>query len=159
MQIKIIHVGKIRERYFADAICEYKKRLSRYAAVELISVPDSPEPDNPSEKEADLVRAKEGFEIAKRIKPPDYLIALDLRGKELSSEEFSGLLAKVMLSGKSAISFVIGGSVGLSEDIKKRADFVLSFSKLTFPHRLMPVILLEQAYRAFKILRAEPYHK
>lgn len=159
MNISIIGVGKIKEKYLRDGIEEYKKRLSRYCSIELIEIPDEKAPETLSEKEEEQVKIKEGQGILKHIKEGTYVIALDIKGKNLSSEEFSGMLQDLALTGKSNIAFIIGGSLGISKEVLQRADYSLSFSKMTFPHQLMRMILLEQIYRGFKIIKGEPYHK
>ena len=146
MNIRIISVGKIKEKYIKDGINEYKKRLSRYCFVEIIEVPDEKAPETLSLKEEEAVK-------------DDYAVALDLRGKMLTSPELSSFISEKMISGTSTIDFIIGGSLGLSKRALKRADFSLCFSRMTFPHQLMRMILLEQIYRSFKIMRGEPYHK
>lgn len=159
MNIGIIGVGKIKEKYLRDGIEEYKKRLSRYCSIELIEIPDEKAPETLSEKEGEQVKIKEGQGILKHIKEGTYVIALDIKGKNLSSEEFSNTLKDLALTGKSSIAFIIGGSLGISKEVLQRADYSLSFSKMTFPHQLMRMILLEQIYRGFKIIKGEPYHK
>ncbi len=159
MNISVISVGKIKEKYLRDGIDEYKKRLSRYCNIELIEVMDEKAPENLSEKEEDQIKIKEGQAILKHIKEGTYVIALAINGKLLSSEELSDMLSNLGLTGKSSIAFVIGGSLGLSKEVLDRADYKLSFSKMTFPHQLMRMILLEQVYRGFKIMKGEPYHK
>lgn len=159
MNISIISVGKIKEKYLRDGIDEYKKRLSRYCNIELIEVMDEKAPENLSEKEEEQIKIKEGQSILKHIKEGTYVIALAINGKLLSSEELSDMLSNLGLTGKSSIAFVIGGSLGLSKEVLDRADYKLSFSKMTFPHQLMRMILLEQVYRGFKIMKGEPYHK
>lgn len=159
MNISVISVGKIKEKYLRDGIDEYKKRLSRYCNIELIEVMDEKAPENLSEKEEEQIKIKEGQSILKHIKEGTYVIALAINGKLLSSEELSDMLSNLGLTGKSSIAFVIGGSLGLSKEVLDRADYKLSFSKMTFPHQLMRMILLEQVYRGFKIMKGEPYHK
>lgn len=159
MNISIISVGKIKEKYLRDGIDEYKKRLSRYCNIELIEVMDEKAPESLSGKEEEQIKIKEGQSILKHIKEGTYVIALAINGKLLSSEELSDMLSNLGLTGKSSIAFVIGGSLGLSKEVLDRADYKLSFSKMTFPHQLMRMILLEQVYRGFKIMKGEPYHK
>jgi 23S rRNA (pseudouridine1915-N3)-methyltransferase len=159
MNICIISVGKLKEKYLKDGIDEYKKRLSRYCSIDIIEVPDEKAPENLSEKEEEQIKIKEGQAILKYVKEGTYVIALDLRGKMLSSEEFSILIADLGISGNSNIAFIIGGSLGLSKEVVERADYKLSFSKMTFPHQVMRLILLEQVYRGFRIMKNEPYHK
>lgn len=159
MNIKIIGVGKIKEKYLKEGIKEYLKRLQPVAKIEIIEVADEKEPANSSPAEEKIVKEKEEERIKKHLKPGSFLIALAIEGKELSSEGFAQKLKNLALEGKSDITFVIGGSLGLSKGILDKADFLLSFSKMTFPHQLMRLILLEQIYRAFKIIRGETYHK
>lgn len=159
MKITIITVGKIKEKYLKDAISEYSKRLGRYCKMEIVEVADEKTPDNASETMEKQIRKKEGERIEKYIREGAYVIALAIDGKMLSSEELSEKMDSLGVQGISHIIFVIGGSIGLDENILKRADLLLSFSKMTFPHQLMRVILLEQIYRGYKILSNEPYHK
>lgn len=159
MQIKIIAVGKLKERYLKDAADEYLKRLSAYCKIEIAEVSEEKISDNPSKSEEDMVRQKEGQRIVKAIAERDYVIALDISGKQLSSEELAEKIQDLALYGNSSIALIIGGSIGLSQEVLKRSDFHLSFSKMTFPHQLMRIILLEQIYRAFKINAGQPYHK
>ncbi len=159
MKISIVCVGKIKEKFYRDAIDEYTKRLSRYCKTEILEVPDEKTPDNASEAEELLIKKKEGEKILSKIKDDAFVITLEILGKKLDSVSFANLLEKTALSGKSHIQFVIGGSLGLHEDISKRADYKLSFSDMTFPHQLMRVILCEQIYRGYRIINGEPYHK
>ncbi|WP_138206408.1 23S rRNA (pseudouridine(1915)-N(3))-methyltransferase RlmH [Haloimpatiens lingqiaonensis] len=159
MNITIISVGKLKEKYLKMAIDEYSKRLSRYCKLDLIEVPDEKTPDNASEKEELSIKEKEGQAILKHIKDNMYVVALDLKGKMISSEELSNFIGDCTLGGSSHIAFIIGGSLGLSQEILKRANYKLCFSKMTFPHQLFRVMLLEQIYRAFRIRSGEPYHK
>ncbi|EKO1914267.1 23S rRNA (pseudouridine(1915)-N(3))-methyltransferase RlmH [Clostridium botulinum] len=159
MNISIISVGKIKEKFLKAAIDEYSKRLSKYCNLNIIEVTDEKTPDNASLKEENIIKEKEGNLILKHIKDTSFVIALDLKGKSITSEEFSNLIENCRLTGKSTITFVIGGSLGLSEQVLSRANYKLSFSKMTFPHQLFRVMLLEQVYRAFRILCREPYHK
>jgi len=159
MNITIISVGKIKEKYLKNAIGEYSKRLSRYCKLSSIEVSDEKAPENLSETEMEMIKDKEGEGILKNIKDESYVIALDIKGKMISSEEFAKKLDNLGIQGKSNIVFVIGGSLGLSQNVLKRANYKLSFSPMTFPHQLMKVILLEQVYRGFRINRGEPYHK
>lgn len=159
MNISIICVGKLKEKYLKSAIDEYSKRLSRYCRLDILELPDEKTPDNCSEKEELLIKNKEGSNILKHIKENMYVIALDLKGKMLSSEELACYVDNLGLKGISNIAFVIGGSLGLSEEVLKRASYKLCFSKMTFPHQLMRVILLEQVYRSYRIINGEPYHK
>ncbi|AEH49726.1 23S rRNA (pseudouridine(1915)-N(3))-methyltransferase RlmH [Parageobacillus thermoglucosidasius] len=159
MHIHIISVGKLKERYLAEGIAEYTKRLSSYAKVGIIEVPDEKAPEHLSEQEAEQIKQKEGERILAKIPDDAYVIALAIEGKMKSSEQFAESLDKLATYGKSKIAFIIGGSLGLSKQVMERADEALSFSKMTFPHQLMRLILLEQIYRAFRISRGEPYHK
>ncbi|WP_044749278.1 23S rRNA (pseudouridine(1915)-N(3))-methyltransferase RlmH [Bacillus alveayuensis] len=159
MNISIICVGKLKEKYLKQGIDEYVKRLSGYAKVEIIEVPDEKAPENLSDQEMEQVKQKEGERILAKISDDTYVIALAIEGKMKSSEELAESLDKLATYGKSKIAFVIGGSLGLSKQVMQRANEALSFSKMTFPHQLMRLILLEQVYRAFRINRGEPYHK
>lgn len=159
MKIILITVGKIKEKYLRDAISEYRKRLSRYCKLEIVEVADEKTPDQASEAVDENIRAKEGERILKYIKDDMYVITLEIGGKMLSSEEFARQIETLGVQGKSSIAFVIGGSIGLGKEVLKRSDYALSFSKMTFPHQLMRVILLEQVYRAYRIINGEPYHK
>lgn len=159
MKITVVSVGKIKEKYFTGAINEYAKRLSKYCKLEQVEVPDEKAPENLSDKEMIQVKDKEGDRILSKINDQAYVIALAIEGKQLTSEALSSQIEKLGVSGKSHIVFVIGGSLGLSDNVLKRANYKLSFSKMTFPHQLMKVVLLEQVYRAFRISWGEPYHK
>ncbi|MHC1719406.1 MAG: 23S rRNA (pseudouridine(1915)-N(3))-methyltransferase RlmH [Clostridiaceae bacterium] len=159
MNISIISVGKLKEKYLKEAVAEYSKRLSRYCRLEIIEVPDEKAPENASDKEEFLIKEKEGAAILKHVKDNMHVVVLDLKGKMLSSEEFSKYIDDCGVKGESNIAFIIGGSLGLSQDVLKRADFSISFSRMTFPHQLMRVILLEQIYRGYRIMSGEPYHK
>ncbi len=159
MNITIISVGKIKEKYLKNAIKEYSKRLSRYCKLSDIEVNDEKAPENLSEIEMENIKDKEGQGILKNIKDGTYVIALAIEGDMLSSEKFADKLDRLAIQGKSNVAFIIGGSLGLSEEVLSRADYKLSFSPMTFPHQLMKVILLEQVYRGFRINRGEPYHK
>lgn len=159
MNISIICVGKLKEKYLKAAIEEYSKRLTRYCKLDIIEVPDEKTPDNASNKEEMLIKEKEGLSILKHIKDTSFVIALDLKGKMLSSEELSEFMKDSAIKGNSTLTFLIGGSLGLSKEVLNRANFSLCFSKMTFPHQLMRVILLEQIYRGYRIINNEPYHK
>ncbi|MGN0160383.1 MAG: 23S rRNA (pseudouridine(1915)-N(3))-methyltransferase RlmH [Lachnospiraceae bacterium] len=159
MKITIIAVGKIKEKFYRDAIDEYAKRLSRYCKLELVEVADEKTPDNASELENQKIRRKEGERILAHVRDNTYVIVLAIEGKMLDSVELSEKIQKLGVSGVGDITMIIGGSLGLSEEVYGRADFKLSFSKMTFPHQLMRVILLEQIYRAYRIAANEPYHK
>lgn len=158
MNIDIIAVGKLKEKYLRDAVGEYAKRLSAFAKLNIIELPDEKICEKPSVKETEAVKNKEGEAILSKIRRDSYVIALCVEGKQVSSEQLSERLSEVMMT-SSNIVFIIGGSLGLSDSVKNIADFKLSFSKMTFPHQLMRVILLEQVYRGFKIMRNESYHK
>ncbi|MCR5655372.1 MAG: 23S rRNA (pseudouridine(1915)-N(3))-methyltransferase RlmH [Lachnospiraceae bacterium] len=159
MKITIISVGKIKEAFYRDAVSEYRKRLSAFCKLDLIEVDDEKTPDKAGDEENKRIRDKEGERIRKYLDPHAYVIALAIHGKSYDSVALSRHMDELMLSGRSHIIFVIGGSLGLSEDVLRASDEQLSFSKLTFPHQLMRVILLEQLYRCFKISKGEPYHK
>lgn len=159
MKIQVICVGKLKEKYLKDGVLEYSKRLSRFCSFEIIELNDEKIPQNPSLSECSKVIENEGERILKKINNESFVISLCVEGKSLSSEEFAQKISKITLSGKSSITFIIGGSLGLSESIKKISDFKLSFSTFTFPHQLMRLILTEQIYRAFKINSNEEYHK
>lgn len=159
MNIQIVTVGKLKEKYIKEAVGEYSKRLSKYCKLEMVEVPDEKAPENLSNAEAELIKNKEGQGILKHIRDDAYVISLEIMGRMLSSEGLADHMNSLALKGKSNITFVIGGSLGLSEQVSKRADFHLSFSLMTFPHQLMKVILLEQIYRGFRILGGGPYHK
>ena len=159
MKIKLITVGKIKEKFFSQAIDEYSKRLSRYCKLEIIEVADEKTPDEASLHEEELIKSREGERILKSIKDDAYVVALAIEGKKLTSPGFADFVEKLGVGGTSHIQFVIGGSLGLAPEVMKRADYKLSFSDMTFPHQLMRVILLEQVYRAYRIINGEPYHK
>ena len=159
MRINIVCVGKIKEKYLKLGIDEFKKRLSKYCKLEIIELEDEKAPENLSDKEMLIIKEKEGKKILSKIKDNSYVIALAIDGKNLSSEELAQTINKLGVRGVSNITFVIGGSLGLSDEVLSRADYKLSFSKMTFPHQLMRLILLEQVYRAFRINNNEPYHK
>lgn len=159
MKITLITVGKIKEKYLKDAIAEYSKRLSRYCKLEIIEVADEKAPDNASETVEDGIRDKEGERILKYVKDDAYVVTLEIKGKLLTSEELAEKIDKLGIQGTSHIIFIIGGSIGLGKEVLKRSDYALSFSKMTFPHQLMRVILLEQIYRSYRIISHEPYHK
>ena len=159
MNITVICIGKLKESYWREAIQEYGKRLNKYCTLLIDELKEERLPDRASLSDEEAVKEAEGQSIIKRIKAGSYVIALDGKGKVLSSEGFAGSLSQLALSGKSDLTFIIGGSLGLSQDVLSRADLRLSFSAMTFPHQMMRVILLEQIYRAFKINRNEVYHK
>ena len=159
MRVTIVCVGKLKEAYWRGAIEEYSKRLSRYMKLEIVELPDEKAPETMSPAQEDEVRQKEGLRILKAIKEDAFAVALAIEGKTLSSEALADFMAEKAVRGVSHMVFIIGGSLGLSKEVMKRADFALSFSPMTFPHQMMRVILLEQIYRAEKINRKEPYHK
>ena len=159
MNVTILAVGKLKEKYWRDAIAEYSKRLKSYCNLQIIEIKESPLRANPSAADEEAVKIAEGADILNKIKPSDYVITLEIKGKGLSSEALAQKIEALAIDGKSSIVFVIGGSLGLSEEVSSRADFKLSFSAMTFPHQMMRVILLEQIYRSFKINRLEAYHK
>ncbi|MBM7572554.1 23S rRNA (pseudouridine(1915)-N(3))-methyltransferase RlmH [Aquibacillus albus] len=159
MKISIIAVGKLKEKYLKQGIQEYVKRLGAYANVEIIEVPDEKAPENMSEAEMEEVKRKEGERILTKINTDTYIISLEIMGQMVTSEKFAEKLDQLAIHGKSKIAFVIGGSLGLSDEVSRRSDFALSFSKMTLPHQLMRLVLVEQVYRAFRINRGEPYHK
>lgn len=159
MKITIITVGKIKENYLKDAICEYSKRLSRYCKLNIIELADEKTPDNASQREEELIKEKEGQRIMAQIKSDSYVIALSLNEKEFDSPTFSNKIQQLGVNGVNHITFIIGGSIGIAKNVLDYSNECVSFSKLTFPHQLMRVILLEQLYRSFKIATNEPYHK
>lgn len=159
MKITICCVGKIKEKFYSQAIEEYSKRLSKYCKLEIKEAADEKTPDSASDTVNRMIKEKEGDRLLSNIKDDSYVIALAIDGKMLDSVELSEKIDNLMLSGKSDIVFVIGGSLGLDKRVLDRADDKLSFSKMTFPHQLMRVILLEQIYRSFRIMKNEPYHK
>ncbi|MCP3032150.1 23S rRNA (pseudouridine(1915)-N(3))-methyltransferase RlmH [Halobacillus sp. A1] len=159
MKITIVTVGKLKEKYLKQGIEEYIKRLTPYAKVEVVEVPDEKAPENLSEAQMLEVKQKEGERILSKIQPDTHVFTLEIEGKQLTSEKLAKQLDDLATYGKSKVAFVIGGSLGLSDEVLKRSDYGLSFSKMTFPHQLMRLMLVEQVYRAFKINRGEPYHK
>ena len=159
MKITILCVGKIKEKIYRDAILEYSKRLSRYVKLEIVEVADEKTKDQASDGEMELVRQREGERLIASMKEDGYVVCLAIEGKMLDSVELSEKIEGLGVAGNSHIYFVIGGSLGLSKQVLSRADYLLSFSKMTFPHQLMRVILLEQIYRAYRIMNHEPYHK
>ena len=159
MNITLITVGKIKEKYFRDTIAEYQKRLSKYCRLEIVEVADEKTPDKASETEEAQIRQREAARIRKAVRDNAYCIALTIDGKKRDSVNLATHIEQLGLSGKSNLVFVIGGSLGLYDSVVQRADETLSFSELTFPHQLMRVILLEQIYRCFRIINNEPYHK
>ena len=160
MLIKIICVGKIKEKFYKDAIAEYEKRMTSYNKVEIIEVADEKSPETLSEKEIDQVKIAEGERILSKIKDDSFVVTLEIAGKDLDSIKFARLIQDEMLDGFGRdMVFVIGGSNGLGENVLKRSNYRLSFGKMTYPHQLMRVILMEQIYRAYRIINKEPYHK
>ena len=159
MKIKIVTVGKLKEKYLKDGIAEYSKRLSRFANLEMIELTDEKTPDRASDSENQKILELEGTRILSKIGDRDFVIVLAIEGKTLSSEEFSKQLEQAPINGFSTLTFVIGGSLGLSPKVKKRANLSISFGRLTLPHQLMRLVLVEQIYRAFTIQQGSPYHK
>lgn len=159
MKITLVTVGKIKEKYLEDAIAEYSKRLSRYCRLEILQVPDEKTPEGASEALENQIKEKEGERLLAQIREDAFVIALAIDGKMLDSEQLADKIGRLGVNGISQIVFVIGGSLGLSKQVLERADFRLSFSRMTFPHQLMRVILLEQIYRSYRILNHQPYHK
>ena len=159
MKITVITVGKIKEKYLRDAIAEYSKRLSKYCKLEILEVADEKTPDGASEIVEEGIRQKEGERILKLLKEDAYVVTLEIGGRMLDSVEFSKKIETLGIQGRSHICFIIGGSLGLGQKVRERSDYKLSFSKMTFPHQLMRVILLEQIYRSYRIMSNEPYHK
>ena len=159
MRINVVCVGKIKEKFYTQAVEEYSKRLSRYCKLDIVELADEKTPDNASEKEELQIKDKEGQLILSKIKDNMFVVAMDLNAKQMTSEEFSKFIETQGVMGNSNITFVIGGSLGLSQDVIKRANYKVCFSKMTFPHQLFRVMLLEQVYRSFRIMKNEPYHK
>jgi len=159
MKITVITVGKLKEKYLKDAIAEYSKRLSKYCKLEIVEVADEKTTENASEVMEKAVRSKEAERILKYVKEDAFVITLEIAGKQLTSEEFAEKIEQLGVRGISHILFIIGGSIGLGEEVLAKSDYALSFSKMTFPHQLMRVILLEQIYRSYRIINGEPYHK
>ena len=159
MKITIVTVGKIKEKYLKDAIAEYVKRLGRYCSLTIIETPDEKTPDGASPVLEEQIRREEGNRLLRQIRDDVYVITLEIEGKAMDSVEMARKIESLQVSGTSHIVFVIGGSLGLSIEVRKRADLALSFSRMTFPHQLMRLILLEQIYRSFRIINNEPYHK
>lgn len=159
MNINVITVGKIKEKYIKEGINEFSKRLSRYVKLRIIEIDDEKAPENLSQKDMERVLEKEGVKIISKIPQNSFIISLEIEGKHISSEMLSKKIEDIMVSGINDITFIIGGSLGLSDEVKQMSNFKLSFSKMTFPHQLMRLILLEQIYRSFRIMKNEPYHK
>ena len=159
MKITVLCVGKVKEKFFTDAIKEYSKRLSRYCKLEIVEVADEKTPDGASELVVNQIKEKEAERMEKYLPDSAYVIALAIEGKKLTSEKLAEKIDSLGISGTSHLVFLIGGSLGMSDRLLKRADYLLSFSDMTFPHQLMRVILLEQIYRSYRIIHGEPYHK
>ena len=159
MKITVITVGKLKEKFFRDAVSEYEKRLGRYCRLEIRETVDEKTPDSASESEKEQILQREGERIARLLPDGAYVVTLEIEGRKFTSEDFAGEIERLGVNGIGHLVFVIGGSLGLHNTIKKRADLAVSFSDMTFPHQLMRVVLLEQIYRAFRIINGEPYHK
>lgn len=159
MKLTVITVGKLKEKYWVDAVKEYKKRISKYAKIELIEVADEKEPNNASEKDIELIKDKEGERILSKIKDSQHVVTLEIEGKEYTSESLAKQYQTWMNTGKSDVVFVIGGSNGIGREVKKRSNQEISFGSLTYPHQMMKVMILEQLFRVNKILRNEAYHR
>ena len=159
MKIKVVTVGKLKEKYLKDGIAEYSKRISRFAKLEMIELADEKTPDRASESENQKILEIEGQRILSKVGDRDFVIVLAIKGKTLSSEEFSKQLEEASIKGFSTLTFIIGGSLGLAQDVKNRANLSVSFGRLTLPHQLMRLVLVEQIYRAFTIQQGSPYHK
>lgn len=159
MKITLITVGKIKEKFFRDAADEYGKRLSRYCKLDIREAADEKTPEKASQIQCEQILQKEGERILKLMPEDAFVITLEIEGRRLTSEAFASQIERLGVNGTSHIAFVIGGSIGLHNSIKKRADLAVSFSDMTFPHQLMRVVLLEQIYRAYRIMQGEPYHK
>lgn len=159
MKITIVTVGKIKEKYLRDAIAEYSKRLSKYCKLEIVEVADEKTPEHASDTVTEAIKSREAERILKYLKEDACVVTLEICGKQLTSEELADKIDKLGIQGTSHIIFVIGGSLGLGKEVLDRSDYALSFSKMTFPHQLMRVILLEQIYRSYRIIKQEPYHK
>lgn len=159
MKITIISVGKIKEKFFSQAISEYVKRLSRYCRLTMIEVPDEKAPENLSIADMNAVKNKEGQKILEKMPQGSFVVTLEIDGKQMTSEELAQNFEELALRGSSHICFIIGGSLGLGDAVSSASNLTLSFSRMTFPHQLFKIMLLEQVYRAFKIIKGEPYHK
>lgn len=159
MRITVITVGKVKEKFYQAAVDEYSKRLSKYCTLSQIEVSDEKAPESLSDREMTQVKDKEGERILSKIKDTQYVITLEIQGIQSDSESFADKIAQLGINGQSDIVFIIGGSLGLSEAVKRRSDYAMSFSKMTFPHQLMKVVLVEQIYRAYRIINNQPYHK
>lgn len=159
MKITVIAVGKVKEKFFREAIAEYEKRLGRYCKLEIREAADEKTPDGASETQREQILLREGERIQRFLPEDAYVVTLEIEGRKFTSEAFAGEIERLGVSGVGHIVFVIGGSLGLHNVIKRRADLAVSFSDMTFPHQLMRVVLLEQIYRAYRIINGEPYHK
>ncbi len=159
MKITVLCVGKVKEKFYRDALAEYEKRLGRYCRLEIVEVADEKTPDGAGRALEEQIKEREAQRLLDKIKTDAFVCTLEIKGKHFTSEGFAGWMEKLRLSGSSHLTFVIGGSLGLHETVRRRSDFALSFSDMTFPHQLMRVILLEQIYRSFRIVNGEPYHK
>lgn len=159
MNVNIIAVGRVKEKFMQEGINEYAKRLKPYCNIKIVEVPDEKAPENLSEKEKKDVIHRESARIVDKIRKGSFIISLCIEGTQMSSEKFAAYIENLTIRGYSDITFIIGGSLGLSDDVKAISDLKLSFSKMTFPHQLMRLVLVEQIYRAFKIINSEPYHK
>lgn len=159
MKITVIAVGKVKEKFFREAVAEYEKRLGRYCKLEIREAADERTPDGASETQREQILLREGERILRFLPEDAYVVTLEIEGRKFTSEAFAGEIERLGVSGVGHIVFVIGGSLGLHNTIKRRADLAVSFSDMTFPHQLMRVVLLEQIYRAFRIINGEPYHK
>ncbi len=159
MKVMILCVGKVKEKFYRDAIAEFEKRLSKYCKLQIVEVADEQTPDNAGEAIETMIKQKEAVRLLKNISDGDYVCTLEIGGRSMTSVAFSKWIEKAQIDGKNSIVFVIGGSLGLHDSVRKRSDFALSFSEMTFPHQLMRVILCEQIYRAYRIMNHEPYHK
>lgn len=159
MKITIVCVGKVKESFYREAIGEFQKRLSRYCKLEILEVTDEQTPDGAGQALENQIKEKEGSRILSRLKDDAFVVTLEIQGKKMTSEAFAGFLEKAAIEGRGSLTFVIGGSLGLSKEVLNRSNAAVSFSDMTFPHQLMRVILCEQIYRGFRILNGEPYHK
>ncbi|NTW71591.1 MAG: 23S rRNA (pseudouridine(1915)-N(3))-methyltransferase RlmH [Eubacteriaceae bacterium] len=159
MNLTIIAVGKIKEKFYTDALGEYTKRLGRYCSLKILEVPDEKAPENLSPGDMLSVTEKEGRKIIEKIPPSSIVITMDIEGKQMTSVDFAKQIEQYAINGQSHLCFIIGGSLGLSDEVKQASSLKLSFSKMTFPHQLFRVMLLEQIYRGYRIIRNEPYHK
>lgn len=159
MKITIIGPGKLKEKYLKDGIAEFTKRLTSYTKLEIVEVSDEKCPENLSPADMEIVKKREGEKIISKLNPSSYIITLELEGKQLTSEDLSKKIEDITVRGFSHITFIIGGSLGLHKDVRDKSHFKLCFSKMTFPHQMMKLILIEQIYRSFRILKNEPYHK